>query len=48
VSDGISGNLSFVLTAVDTGNNESVDSTPASYSYDLVKPAAPKDLTITK
>jgi hypothetical protein len=48
VSDGSSGTLTFVLTAVDTDNNESVDSAPASFYYDFVKPAAPKNLTVTK
>jgi hypothetical protein len=48
VPDGSSGTLTFVLTAVDTGNNESADSTPASYSYDFVNPSAPKNLTVTK
>jgi len=48
VPDGSSGTLTFVLTAVDTANNESVDSTPASYSYDFVSPSAPKNLTVTK
>src|SRR4030042_1265260 len=35
VSDGSYGTLLFVLTAVDINNNESADSSPGSYSYDL-------------
>ncbi len=35
VTDGSSGTLLFVLTAVDINNNESVDSTVATYNYDL-------------
>jgi hypothetical protein len=38
----------FVLTAADTGNNESADSARASYPYDLVAPAVPKSLAVTK
>ena len=48
VPDSSSGSLTFVLTAVDTGGNESPDSTLASYSYDLVAPAAPRNLSVTK
>lgn len=50
VTDGSSGTLTFVLTAVDTNNNESLDSTPASYSYNLdtIPPAAPRNMTIIK
>jgi hypothetical protein len=48
VPDNSTGTLTFVLTAVDTSNNESADSAPASYSYDFVAPAAPKNLTVTK
>lgn len=33
VPDGSSGTLTFVLTAVDTSNLESADSSPASYRY---------------
>jgi hypothetical protein len=35
VPDGSTGTLIFVLTAVDTSNLESVDSSPSSYTYDL-------------
>ena len=35
VPDGSSGTLLFVVTAVDTSNNQSADSNPASYSYNL-------------
>jgi hypothetical protein len=35
VPDGSAGTLLFVLRAVDTSNNESLDSNPASYNYDL-------------
>ncbi len=35
VADGSSGTLIFVLTAVDTSNLESADSSPSSYTYDL-------------
>jgi hypothetical protein len=50
VPDGSSGTLKFVLTAVDTNNNESVDSTPASYGYNLdtTPPSSPKSLSIQK
>ena len=48
VSDRSTGTLIFVLTAVDTGNNESADSAPASYPYDFVAPAMPKNLAVTK
>jgi hypothetical protein len=50
VPNNSAGTLTFVLTAVDTNNNESVDSTPASYSYniDTIPPAAPKNLNIQK
>ena len=48
VPDSSNGTLTFVLTAVDTGNNESADSAPASYPYDLVAPTAPKSLAVTK
>lgn len=48
VPDQSSGTLKFVLTAVDTNNNESADSAPATYSYNLdtTPPAAPKALSI--
>src|SRR4030042_1692243 len=43
VPNGSSGTLTFVLTAVDINNNESADSSPASYNYDL----RPTTVTIT-
>lgn len=46
-----SGTLTFVCTAVDTSNNESVDSNVATYVYtlpDTMPPAAPKNLLIQK
>jgi hypothetical protein len=48
VPDNSAGTLTFVLTAVDTNNNESLDSIPASYTYNLdtISPAAPKNLSI--
>jgi len=48
VPDLSSGTLRFVLTAVDTNNNESLDSSPASYSYNLdtIPPAAPRNLSV--
>jgi hypothetical protein len=48
VADNSSGTLTFVLTAVDTNNNQSSDSTPASYSYNLdtIPPTSPKNLSV--
>ena len=50
VPDNSAGTLTFVLTAVDTNNNESLDSTPASYNYNLdsVPPSSPRNLTVQK
>jgi hypothetical protein len=50
VPDNSAGTLTFVLRAVDTNNNESADSSPASYSYNLdtIPPAAPNGLTVQK
>jgi hypothetical protein len=50
VQDQSSGTMTFVLTAVDTNNNESLDSSPASYIYNLdtVPPTAPRSLTVQK
>lgn len=50
VADQSNGTLTFVLTAVDLNNNESLDGTPASYSYNLdtIPPASPKNLSIQK
>jgi hypothetical protein len=42
------GTMTFVMTAVDTANNESLDSNTASYSYDLTPPAAPGTVSIIK
>ena len=48
VPDGSTGTLRFVLTAVDTNNNESADSLTASYPYntDATPPAVPRNLSI--
>lgn len=48
VPDQSSGTLTFVLTAIDTNNNASLDSTPTSYSYNLdtSPPAAPRNLSV--
>jgi len=48
VPDQSSGTLTFVLTAIDTNNNASLDSTPAAYSYnfDTTPPAAPRNLSV--
>jgi hypothetical protein len=50
VADNSSGTLTFVLTAVDTNNNQSLDSIPASYTYNLdsVPPTSPKNLSVVK
>jgi hypothetical protein len=50
VPDQSAGTLTFVLQAVDTNNNTSPDSLPASYSYnsDTVPPARPSGLTVQK
>ena len=48
VTDNSSGTLTFVLTAVDTTGNESTDSATASFSYDFVRPGAPRNLVVTK
>jgi hypothetical protein len=51
VPDGSAGTLTFVLRAVDTNNNESIDSSPpASYLYntDATPPAAPRNLSVAK
>lgn len=46
VPDQSSGNLKLVLTAVDTNNNESTDSSPVTYRYNLdpFPPVAPRSL----
>jgi hypothetical protein len=48
VPDNSSGTLTFVLTAVDTNNNQSSDSTPASYTYNLdtIPPTSPRNLSV--
>ncbi|MBM4337972.1 MAG: hypothetical protein FJ110_00345 [Deltaproteobacteria bacterium] len=48
VPDNSSGTLTFVLTAVDTNNNQSADSTPASYNYNLdtIPPGVPRNLSV--
>jgi len=50
VPDGSAGTLTFVLTAVDTNNNASADSTAAAYPYnaDATPPAAPRNLSVAK
>ena len=48
VADNSSGTLTFVLTAVDTNNNQSSDNTPVSYSYNLdtIPPTSPRNLSV--
>jgi hypothetical protein len=46
VPDNSSGTMTFVLTAVDTTGNESLDSIAASKPYDLIPPAKPTGLMI--
>jgi hypothetical protein len=48
VPDQSSGTLTFVLTAIDTNNNASLDGSPAPYSYNLdtSPPAAPRNLSV--
>ena len=48
VPDQSSGTLTFVLTAIDTNNNVSLDGSPASYSYnfDTIPPTAPRNLSV--
>ncbi len=50
VADNSAGTLTFVLTAVDLNNNESLDSTPSSYNYNLdtIPPVAPKNFSVQK
>jgi hypothetical protein len=50
VPDNSQGMAVFVLTAVDTNGNESLDSLSAPYSWntDATPPAAPKDLDVKK
>ncbi len=50
VADNSAGTLTFVITAVDTNNNESTDSTTATYPYNLdtIPPSSPKNLIIQK
>jgi hypothetical protein len=50
VPDQSAGTLTYVLTAVDTNNNESPDSAPATYTYNLdtTAPISPKNLSVRK
>ncbi len=50
VPDGSTGTLTFVLTAVDTNNNESGDSVAAPFAYnlDVIPPAAPRNPNIQR
>jgi hypothetical protein len=48
VADGSTGTLKFVLTAVDTGGNESGDSTVVQYPFDFLAPAVPGGLSIIR
>ena len=47
VADGSQGTLTFVITAVDTSGNESADSAPASYQYNLSPPVTQYQVTAT-
>ena len=46
VPDNSTGTMTFVLTAVDTTGNESLDSLTANRTYDLVPPARPTTLGV--
>ena len=48
VADNTSGTMKFVLVAVDTNNNVSLDSTEASYNWnsDIVPPTSPKQFIV--
>jgi len=48
VPDRSEGRLRFVLTAVDTSNNESGDSNEANYPFDFAPPAVPGGFNIQK
>ncbi len=50
VADNSAGTLTFVITAVDLNNNESADSIPGNYPYNLdtTPPTSPKNLSIQK
>uniref|UniRef100_A0A6M3IJ98 Putative structural protein n=1 Tax=viral metagenome TaxID=1070528 RepID=A0A6M3IJ98_9ZZZZ len=48
VPDGSQGTLTFVMTAVDTSDNESGDSNTASYPFDFQLPAAPGGFSVVK
>jgi hypothetical protein len=48
VADGSTGTLKFVLTAVDTGGNESGDSTVVQNPFDLLAPSVPAGLSIIR
>jgi hypothetical protein len=47
VADNSSGTLTFMLTAINTDDNKSLGSTPASYSYNLdtFSPTSPRNLS---
>jgi hypothetical protein len=48
VADGSQGTLTFVLTAIDTNNNESLDSVPVPFAYnlDVIPPLRPGGVNI--
>ena len=48
VPDNTEGIATFVLTAVDTGGRESLDSGEATYPFDLKAPAAPTGFGVSK
>ncbi len=48
VADNSEGVLRFVLTAVDTSNNESADSNEATYPFDFKAPVAPAGVRIER
>ena len=48
VPDNSQGTLTFVLTALDTAGNESLDSGVVSYPFDLRSPAAPIGLGVVR
>lgn len=48
VPDGSQGTLAFVLTAVDTANNESGDSNTVTHPFDFMGPVAPKGFRLSQ
>ena len=48
IPDASEGTLKFVLTAVDTASNESLDSGVVTYPFDLKAPLAPGGLGVVK